>query len=166
MVSKKVRLVLFLFVLLLIPTLGHAVEVEEVIGGNILSLNTGEKVRLAGIDTQEILSPGKRGNTFSEEAIRYIANLFSEGEIEIIDSGLPADALGRRQVYVFLIETKKKTDIETKTAVSENVKTLVNLELIRRGYAKMTRGYSRKYHRSFKIAEAEAKKAKVGLWRG
>jgi endonuclease YncB( thermonuclease family) len=79
---------------------------------------------------------------------------------------LPADALGRRQVYIFLIETKKKTNLETKTAVSENVKTLVNLELIRRGYAKTVKSYHGQYQEPFQLAEAEAKKAKVGLWRG
>ena len=142
-----------------------SVEVDEIIGGDVYRLNTGEEVRLAGVDTNAIRKPGKRGKEFVWEALGYIANLFSTADIEIVDSGLPRDKENRRKVYIYLIETRKKIDMETYLTKSKDVKTLLNLEIIRRGYGKVKRGYKGDYKKSFKTAQKQAKEKKVGLWR-
>lgn len=142
-----------------------AVEIEEVLGGDIYRLNTGEEVRLAGVNTKVIRSPGKRGKEFTQEALKYIANLFSRADVEVIDSGIPKKKDGRRQVYIYLIDTKKKLDPDSSLTISEKDKTLLNLEIIRRGYGKTAWGYKGEYKDSFKTAQKEAKKKHLGLWR-
>jgi len=167
MFAKSLLLKLLLFTIVCCWTVPaySAIEVEEIIGGDVYLLNTGEEVRLAGADTKAIRRPGKRGVEFSKEALRYIANLFKTADVEIVDSGHMPEKDERRQVFIYLIESKKKIDAQTSLAKTEKVKTFLNLEIIRRGYGKKARRYKGEYKKSFKAAQKEAKENRVGMWR-
>jgi endonuclease YncB( thermonuclease family) len=167
MFAKSLLLKLLLFSIICCWTVPaySAIEVEEIIGGDIYLLNTGEEVRLAGVDTKAIRTPGRLGVEFSKEALSYIANLFKEADVEIVDSDRKPEKDERRQVYIYLIESKKKIDAQTYLTKTEKVKSFLNLEIIRRGYGKKTRRYKSQYKRAFEAAQKEAKENRVGMWR-
>lgn len=154
----------FLFMSIFLSSAG-AVEVEEVIGGDRYRLDTGEEVRLAGVDTRLINDPGRRGASFTEEAMTNIAGLFKTAEVRIEDAEGPPAKDGQRLVYLYTIETKKEINTETAQTRSTQAETLVNLEIIRRGYGKPQRGYRGRYRDAFLLAARDAKKTKAGLWR-
>ncbi len=142
-----------------------AVGVEEVVGGDRYRLDTGEEVRLAGVDTRLINDPGRRGAAFTEEAMINISGLFKRAEVRIEDAENSPAKDGKRLVYLYIIETKKEINTETAQARSIQAETLVNLEIIRRGYGKPQRRYQGRYRDAFNLAARDAKRTRAGLWR-
>jgi len=164
---KKILLGAFLIGVLTIASATRlfAVEVVEIIGGDRYRLDTGEEVRLAGVDTRWITDPGSRGESFSTEALNYISGLFKTADLRIEDAEDQGPQEGDRTVYIYLIEDQKNVNEEDSQALSVKTETLVNLEIIRRGYGKMKRGYRGRYRRAFEAAEHEAKSNKAGFRR-
>jgi endonuclease YncB( thermonuclease family) len=150
---------------LFLPNAYADIEVVEVIGGDIYLLSDGREVRLAGVDTKVIRRPGWRGSGFSDEALRYIANLFKSRDASVVESGLEPDKENRLVVYLYLKGNEKVVDSEIGIGTSIKSLTLLNLEVIRAGYGKVKWGYKGKYRDSFKAAGKRAKKMKIGLWR-
>ncbi len=199
----RIKFLLIPFLVLFLAFPAHAsqdIEIEEIIGGDIYLLSTGERVVLAGVNTDKITDPEHLGSEFTAEALTYIADILSDSQIEIMEYSLPkrgviknffekfpeeftyilrlfkAQYLGEepppraeskklRHVYIYLIEAKKKLDIETSHLLTEDIRILLNLEIIRRGYAAVDPRYQGKYLESFKSAEYQAKERKIGVWR-
>lgn len=115
--------------------------VSEIIDGDSIKLQSGEKVRLLGINTPE------KGQPYHQEATNRLKELVG-GKTVVLESDVEdKDRYGRLLRYVYI------DDI------------FVNLALVREGYANV---YiippNDKYETELKQAEDDAKSTKLGIW--
>jgi endonuclease YncB( thermonuclease family) len=99
--------------------------------------------------------PSKYGTPFGEAAREFAVKFFKdvkEVEVENDDPNEKTGHFGRLLSYVFIVRDGKRVHY--------------NAEAIRQGYSPyyVKYGRSRSYSKEFKIAEAEAKAAKRGIW--
>ena len=118
-------------------------NVTKVFDGDTIEIETGEKIRLLGINTPE------QGEYYSEEAKEKLTKLV-EGKQARLESGPEdKDRYGRLLRYVFIDDTS------------------INLQILKEGYATVyILDPEEKYYLEFKEAEKEAKEKKLGLWAG
>ncbi len=128
-------------------------EIKQVIDGDTIEITRygkPEQVRLIGLDTPETVDPRKPVQCFGKEASDNSKKLLSGQKVRIeFDQKVgERDRYGRLLAYIWLNSE------------------LVNLELIRGGYAHeyTYRSQSYKYQDQFKEAEGLAKQAQVGFW--
>lgn len=121
--------------------------VQRVIDGDTLELNTGERVRLIGIDTPETIHPEVPVQRFGKEASQFLRQLAEGFKCRLeYEKGNRQDKYGRILAYVF---------VEGKYA---------NAELIRRGYAyAYTRFQFSRMDEYIKLEE-EARRKEYGMW--
>ena len=103
-------------------TQGDFDVVERVVDGDTLLLQSGERVRLIGVDTPEIKHPKKPVQYFGNEASAFTRRVVEGKRVRLeFDQGNAAqkhkDRYGRTLTYVFLEEG-----------------TLLNAEIIKQGY--------------------------------
>src|SRR3989338_483621 len=122
--------------------------VHWVIDGDTFQLETGERIRLIGINTPEYLPWKHRADFYGKEAYHYSKNLLTNKEIHLEKDVVEKDKYGRTLAYAYL-----------------GTGQLVNLLLVREGYAK-ARSYppNTRYHKMLKNAEREARALQKGLW--
>ncbi len=128
-------------------------SVKKVIDGDTIEIERygkAEKVRMIGIDTPETLDPRKPVQCFGKEASDKSKDLLSGGRVRLEFDPIVGekDKYNRLLAYVW----------------SNNE--LVNLKLIKEGYANeyTYRSQSYKYQNEFKNAQAVAKESSIGLW--
>lgn len=128
-----------IFLSLVMEAATQAVVVKDVADGDTVSLQTGEVVRLIGIDAPEAGQPG------ADISKDYLTLLIKSKNVKVEGTG--KDKYGRLLAYVYY------KDI------------FVNAEILRHGYA-VVRYYGPKepYWKKFKKIEKEAEKNKRGLW--
>lgn len=116
--------------------------VSEVVDGDTIKLQSGETVRLLGINAPE------RGQPYYEKAAERLRELVEHKEVRLERDVTNRDQYGRLLRYVFLN--------------GENV----NVRLVREGLATV---YiippNVKYARELREAESEAKRLRINLWR-
>ncbi len=117
-----------------------SVQVTGVIDGDTLEIDTGQRVRLLGIDAPEI------GQPFHEEASLALASLVRGKNLRLESDAENKDKYGRLLRYVFVDDV------------------LVNAELVRKGYARAYLQTGLKYSDIVKGAEEEAKSSFLGIW--
>ena len=116
-------------------------NVTNVIDGDTLEIETGENVRLLGINSPET------NEHYYREAKDYLAKLVEGKNVKLEKSSEDKDRYGRLLRYVF---------------VGEN---FVNVDMIKEGYATVyIVNPDEKYYLEFKEAEKEAKEKNLGLW--
>jgi micrococcal nuclease len=116
-------------------------EVEDVIDGDTIRLESGDKVRLIGINTPET------GQPFYEEATLKLKELIGEDPVILKKDVEDKDQYGRLLRYVYVNDT------------------FVNLEIVRAGLANSYEFEPNVKHSSeFEAAEQEARNAERGLW--
>ena len=126
--------------------------VVRVVDGDTLVLSPNEKVRLIGVDTPETKHPKKPVQCFGQEAKQFTTRMASGNEIRLqLDETNwrtgHKDRYGRTLAYVYLKDG-----------------TLLNAEIIRRGYGHV---YTRfPFHRraEFRDLEKQARAEGLGLW--
>lgn len=131
---------------------GERARVVKVIDGDTIKLESGQTVRLIGIDTPETKDPRRPVGCFGKEASIKTKNLV-EGKIVILQKDVSeTDKYNRLLRLVFL--------------PLENGQTLfINDYLVREGFAKAyTYPPDVKYNEQFRQAEVEARENKRGLW--
>jgi micrococcal nuclease len=155
---KNIKLVIALLIIVVIvagilifqvkiPTTGKftgktsIANVSKVVDGDTVSLQSGEKVRLLGINTPE------KGQSYYSEASNKLKELV-EGKTVVLESDTEdKDQHGRLLRYIYV-----------------NSK-FVNLELVREGYAHVYIVMpNNKYENDLKQAELHAKNAKLRIW--
>jgi micrococcal nuclease len=126
------------------------VRVAEVLDGDTIVIEGGERVRFIGVDTPETVHPSKPVQCFGREASDFTKQLL-EGSIVRLERDISdTDKYGRLLRYVHLEDGS-----------------LVNLKLVEAGFA-----YASAYppdiaHAAeFSAAMAAAREAKTGLWGG
>ncbi|RME75339.1 MAG: hypothetical protein D6784_08125 [Chloroflexi bacterium] len=119
----------------------ETVVVSSVLDGDTIQLADGRKVRYIGINTPE------RGQPFYSEATEANRRLIADRTIRLERDVESFDQYGRILAYVWADDV------------------LVNLEIVRQGYANtLTIPPNVKYESLFRQAEREAREAGRGLW--
>jgi len=132
------------------PALNASQEflVTRVIDGDTIEIETGEKVRYIGMDTPETVDPRKPVQCFGEEASAKNKELVLNKKVKLVKDVSETDKYGRLLRFVYLEDG-----------------TLVNLELVKEGFAQvMTIPPDVAHSDDFVKAAKEAREAKRGLW--
>jgi micrococcal nuclease len=127
---------------------GHVVRVSD--GDTIrvrLSSGREERVRYIGVDTPETAKPGAAAECFADRAAAFNARLVADREVRLERDVEERDRYGRLLAYVYAGDT------------------LVNGELVRRGYAQpLTVPPNVRHAERFRRLADEARRARSGLW--
>jgi len=129
-----ITLLIFIAVLTITYIYTRPLKVVKVMGGDILVLNSGEEVRLIGVDT----------STQSETFIREVV---VGKEIKLKYDRQKVGRDGQMLAYVYLLDG-----------------TFLNAEVIKQGYARIDRKLPFKYSEEFEHYEKDAKEMKKGIW--
>lgn len=123
--------------------------VERVIDGDTLVLEGGERVRLIGVDTPETVHPQKPVERFGKEASEFTRGMVEGERVRLeYEQGMPTeDRYGRTLGYVYLEDG-----------------TLLNLEIIERGYGHAYTRFPFSKMEGFRAAERHAREVERGLW--
>jgi micrococcal nuclease len=125
-----------------------------VIDGDTIVVSPNEKVRLIGVDTPETVHPNKAVQCFGRDAKEFTRSLVESKSIRLFfdDSNRARhhkDRYGRTLAYVHLDDG-----------------TMLNAELIRRGYAHAYTRFPFRHVVEFRRLERIARSQAVGLWAG
>jgi micrococcal nuclease len=124
------------------------VHVKRVVDGDTLLLDSGERVRLIGIDTPESVQPDTPPEPFGHQASEFTQQLVEGRHVRLEFDRHREDQFGRTLAYVYLD------------------KLLVNEEIVRQGFSRAeTRFHFRSdFQKRFLAAEKEARAAERGIW--
>ena len=131
---------------------GELRRVARVIDGDTIVLSPNEKVRLIGVDTPESVHPRKPVKCFGKAAREFIRRAVEGKNVRIeFDSAnmlrQHKDRYGRTLVYLYTEDGS-----------------LLNAELIQRGYAHAYTRFAFRYIVEFREMERQARSRNVGLW--
>jgi micrococcal nuclease len=116
-------------------------EVAQVIDGDTIKLENGQKVRLIGINTPE------SGHPYYSEATEKLKELIGDSKVTLKKDVENTDQYGRLLRYVYVNDT------------------FVNLEIVKAGLATAYEFEpNAKHSRDFEEAEYQARNAKLGIW--
>ena len=121
--------------------------VTRVVDGDTIVLNTGEKIRLIGIDTPETVHSKKPVEYFGKEASAFTKRMCEGKRIWLEYDWQRYDKYSRTLAYVYLEDG-----------------TFLNAEIIRQGYGFAYTRFPFKYLEEFKRYQKEAMENKRGLW--
>lgn len=136
-------------------------RVVEVVDGDTLRVRVGSDVRavrLIGIDAPEKGHPRTGREFLAEEASRHLAALCGGKTVRLEADREDADRHGRLLRYVFL-------PASATGSARPGEALFVNLEMVRRGYARALRRFPFSRLAAFLDAENEARRNGRGLWR-
>jgi micrococcal nuclease len=124
------------------------VHVKRVVDGDTLLLDSGERVRLIGIDTPESVKPDTPPEPWGHEASEFTKQLAEGRNVRLEFDRHREDQYGRTLAYVYLGDL------------------LLNEEIVRQGFSRAeTRFHFRSdFQKRFLAAEQEARQAKRGIW--
>lgn len=131
---------------------GEHGRVVRIIDGDALVLDTGQSVRLVGIEAPARPYKERAGDPYQEEARRMLEDMALGREVQLFYAGLTRDRYGRALAQV-----------RTTDALGPDL--WLNADMLRRGGARLriypdTAGGSQ----SFPALEAKARKDRRGLW--
>lgn len=116
-------------------------EVAQIIDGDTIKLESGQKVRLIGINTPE------SGHPYYDAATEKLKELIGDSKVTMKKDVEDKDQYGRLLRYIYVNDT------------------FVNLEMVRFGLATSYEFEPNvKYTSDFDVAETQAKSAKIGIW--
>jgi micrococcal nuclease len=126
--------------------------VVRVIDGDTIVVSPNEKVRLIGVDTPETVHPNKAVQCFGKDAKEFTRSLVESKSIRLFfdDSNRARnhkDRYGRTLAYVYFDDG-----------------TMLNAELIRRGYAHAYTRFPFRHVVEFRQLERTARGQGAGLW--
>ena len=138
----------------------ETVNVERVVDGDTIELDTGEKVRLILVDTPETKHPNKGVEYFGQEASDFTTNQLEGKTVYLEKDVSETDKYGRllRYVWIERPENEEPTKEEIKTKC-------FNALLLAGGYANVsTFPPDVKYVDVFRELEDQARQSNLGLW--
>lgn len=153
---KRVLLIISLLFLFIVPSV-HAQDtfkVLKVVDGDTISVDVrGKKevIRLLGIDTPESVDPRKPVQCFAKEATNKMKSFVDGKSVILIDDSTQGnrDKYNRLLRYVYL---------------PNSVRTFVNGEMVKQGYAFSYKQYPTKMLNKFNNFEKYAREHNLGLW--
>jgi len=125
------------------------VRVQQVVDGDTIILESGERVRLLGVNTPEVNNPKKSVEAFGKEAAEFTRRTVEGKPVRVErDKTSQKDKHSRTLAYVFLQDG-----------------TFLNAEIIRQGFGFAVSGTPPlKYEYEFRKLEQNAREARRGLW--
>lgn len=152
--SSRVALLLFLCLLAGAPALAqeHA-KVVEIVDGDTVRVQAGREtftVRLIGIDTPERSHPSKPKEFQADEAAAFLSSLCSGKNVRMEGGEEDTDRYGRLLRYLYLLPPDGR---------------LVNMEMVRLGYARVYHRFPFSREAEFSEAEKQARTEGKGIWR-
>ena len=126
-------------------TLPQPVITEQVLNPGLLRLKGGEEVVLNGIDFR--LPADSLGLHYFQMGTKYLRSIVEGKQIILHFDLVRRDEFGRYRAYGVLMDG-----------------TMINAELIKRGYCQLDRGRPLIYMEDFIELEDEAKREKRGIW--
>lgn len=126
-----------------------ALMVTRVVDGDTLVLDSGEKVRLIGVDTPETKHPLKPVEVFGAEAYDFTRSQIEGEEVRLEYDWEKEDKYGRLLAYVY----RKKDDF------------FLNAEIIKQGFGFAYTYSPFKHLAEFRSHEKKAREGGVGLWK-
>ena len=127
------------------------VRVDIVIDGDTIQTDTGERVRLRGIDSPEVAHHDQKLQHFGNESTQWLTQQI-EGKVVtlVIDADEDVDRYGRTLAWIYLADG-----------------TLINLESIATGHARLMDRFGLPFdlEPALRQAAADAKSAQRGLWK-
>jgi micrococcal nuclease len=135
-----------------IPEAGELRKVIRVVDGDTIVVSPNEKVRLIGVDTPETVHPKKSVACFGKEAKQFTRDAVEGKPIKLVMDKVNTkrrhkDRYRRTLAYAYLHDG-----------------TMLNRELIRRGYAPAEIRFPFRYRAEFRELEYQALIQMVGLW--
>ena len=125
----------------------EAQRVRQVIDGDTITVSGIGVVRLIGVDAPEKNGGYRDSEPFGEAATRYMKSLVEGQDVRLEYDGPQKDQYNRTLAYVYLRDGR-----------------LVNLEIIRAGYAETYRRFEYRKKPDFFAAERDARNARRGMW--
>ena len=131
-----------MFLLISVVCYGNKTKVTRIIDGDTFETETGEKVRLIGINTPEI------SDIFGREAKQYLSDLILGKYVDLQKDNISKnrDRYQRLLRYVFL------DDVD------------INKKMISNGYAFAYLKYHFSKKQRYKSSQMEAQKRNIGMW--
>ncbi len=129
------------------PTRNRQTYAQQIVDGDTLILIDGERLRLLGVDTPELLGRDGQEQAFAREAAEYTRQAVTGVPLRITLGGEVRDSYGRLLALVYLPDGS-----------------LLNQRLLEAGLAKV---YARAKHpqkRDFAAAQGRAKLEGKGIW--
>ncbi|MCA9073598.1 MAG: thermonuclease family protein [Planctomycetaceae bacterium] len=125
------------------------VGVERVIDGDTILVESGQRVRLIGVDTPETKHPDRPVEQLGKEAFHFTQSLVGDGPVRLEFDRERRDPYRRLLAYVYLPDER-----------------LLNEQLILAGYSEAETNFPFRsdMKRRFQQAETVAREAKRGLW--
>ncbi len=132
-----------------VPAGAQEAVVSRVIDGDTFVIESGEKVRLIGVDTPEKAGPYTKEEPMGKEATAFSKALLEGQTVYLAKDTSETDRYGRLLRYAYLSDG-----------------TFVNLRLVEEGLAKAVEfPPDTAYAEVFETAEAEAAQQNKGLWK-
>jgi micrococcal nuclease len=123
-------------------------KVSTVSAGDVLSLDDGTKVNLLGVSCPKMDETDPSRLAIAREALAFTTGAILDKEVRLeYEPAHLTDGQGRTLAYVYLRDG-----------------TLLNGELVKRGYGNAFTRYAYRFGDEFRKDELEAKNHKVGLW--
>ena len=138
---------LALTLLAALPGAAAAQRVRQVIDGDTITVSGVGVVRLLGVDAPEKTGGYRQSEPFGDAATSFMKRLVEGQIVKLEYDGARKDQYNRTLAYVFLEDG-----------------TLVNLAIIKAGFAETYRRFEYQRKPDFFAAEREAKDAKRGMW--
>ena len=129
------------------PDQAAAQRVRQVIDGDTITVSGVGVVRLLGVDAPEKTGGYRQSEPFGDAATAFMKRLVEGQVVRLEYDGPRKDQYNRTLAYVFLPDGR-----------------LVNVEMIKCGFAETYRRFDYKRKPDFFAAEREAKDAKRGMW--
>lgn len=127
---------------------GDWVVVKRVVDGDTFETETGEKVRLIGVDTPESVKPNSPVEPYGKEASAFTKKMLEGKKVRLEYDVAPKDKYGRTLAYVYLEDG-----------------TFYNERLLLEGYAQvLTVPPNVKYADRLLAAQKKAREEGKGLW--
>jgi len=135
----------------IVATEGYVV-VRRVLNGNTIELETGEEVRLIGVDTSETGDPRKSVEYVGAEAAAFTKSMVEDKRVRLEMDQANAQ-LGHKDKYLRILAYVILDD-----------GTFLNAEIIKQGFGLTDTEYPFIYQKEFRLLEEEASDQKRGLW--
>lgn len=131
---------------------GEKGRVVRIVDGDALALNTGQSVRLIGIEAPALRPRGRGPDSWAVESSRALEDMTMGRQVQLYYSGLTRDRYDRALAHVVTID-------------QAGAKMWVNMELVRFGAGRV-RLYPDTAAKGAALlaAEAEAREENLGLW--
>ncbi|MBL8852114.1 MAG: thermonuclease family protein [Planctomycetaceae bacterium] len=123
-------------------------HVKRVVDGDTLLLQSGERVRLIGIDTPESVKPDTPPQPYGQEASDFTKGLVEGRDVRLEFDRHREDQYGRTLAYVYIDDL------------------FLNEEIVRQGFSRAETRFPFRsdFQKRFLAAEEEARAAQRGIW--